>query len=172
MESFYDEGTDRWLVAMTQPHREAVAIAHLQRQKFQVYCPMVRKRIRHARRTMDVNRPLFPGYVFIAAEAKKRWQAIGSTVGLRTLIRCGDAPGYLDGTFVDALRERETDGVVVKPLSPFQPGQRVSITYGPFANLIGEIVAMRDNERVMILLRLMGQEVKTLIGTESLSLRT
>ena len=166
------DSNDRWLVAMTQPHREAIAISNLERQTFRVYCPMVRKRIRHARRSMDVERPLFPGYVFVAFEAEKRWQAIRSTVGLRSLVRCGDAPGYLDGAFVKALREREIDGIVVSPPSPFQPGQSVDITYGPFANLVSEIIAMRDNERVMILLQLMGREVKTMIGTDALSVRT
>jgi transcriptional antiterminator RfaH len=46
------------------PHREHVAIENLTRQKFVVYCPMELKRIRHARRTQDVVRPLFPGYIF------------------------------------------------------------------------------------------------------------
>ena len=166
------KSVDRWLVAMTHPRRETVAIANLERQTFRVYCPMVRKRIRHARRSMDVERPLFPGYVFVAFEANKRWQAIRSTVGLRTLVRCGDAPGYLDGAFVSALREREIDGVVVSPPSLFRPGQSVDIAYGPFANLVGEIIELRDNERVMILLKLMGREVKTMIGTDALSVRT
>ncbi|MFY0610422.1 MAG: transcriptional activator RfaH [Hyphomicrobiaceae bacterium] len=154
---------------MTQPHREAVAISHLKHQNFRVYCPMVHKRIRHARRSRDVRRPLFPGYVFVAFESEKRWQAIRSTIGLQGVVQTGGAPGYLDGSFVEALRERETDGIIAKPPSPFRPGQSVGVTQGPFTNLVGEVIAMRDDERVMILLQLLGRKVKTLIATDALS---
>ncbi|MGI9393637.1 MAG: transcription termination/antitermination protein NusG [Boseongicola sp.] len=162
---------DRWLVAMTQPHMEALAMSHLKHQGFRVYCPMVRKRIRHARRSLDVKRPLFSGYVFVAFEEGRRWQAIRSTVGLQGLVQRGDAPDYLDGSFVKALRDREAEGVIAKLPSPFRPGQLVGVTHGPFANLIGEIIAMRDNERTMMLLHLMGRKVKTLIDTDALSPR-
>jgi len=158
----------RWLVAMTQPHREAVAVEHLIRQDFTTYCPMVLKRVRHARQMRDVRRPLFPGYVFIAYDAGLRWQAVRSTIGVRTLVRRGDEPDFLDGAFVAALQAREREGVIVKPSAPFDVGQSVSITHGPLANLVGEIVELRESERVMILLKLMGQHVRTILGTDVL----
>ena len=83
-------------------------------------------------------------------------------------IKRGDVPDLLDGAFVDALRAREADGVIAKPQQQFKPGQSVSITHGPLANLIGEVLEMRDKERILILLKLMGQEVKTLISAETL----
>ena len=164
-----NERPKRWLVAMTQPHREALALSHLERQQLTTYCPLVLKRIRHARRSLDVKRPLFPGYIFIGYQPNVRWQAIRSTVGIRTIIKRGDEPDFLDGTFVDALREREADGVIAKPETEFKPGQSVSITHGPLANLIGEVIEMREKERILILFHLMGQEVKTLINAETLN---
>lgn len=164
-----NEQPRRWLVAMTKPHREALALSHLDRQEFTTYCPLIIKRIRHARRSMDVKRPLFPGYIFIGFEPNARWQAIRSTVGISAIIKRGDAPDFLDGSFVDALRAREADGVIAKPEAQFKPGQSVSITHGPLAHLIGEVLEMRDKERILILLQLMGQEVKTLVSAEVLA---
>src|SRR5262245_51643983 len=49
-----------WVVVNTHPHREPFAIDNLTRQGFKSYCPMVKKRRSHARRSMEVARPLFP----------------------------------------------------------------------------------------------------------------
>jgi transcriptional antiterminator RfaH len=54
-----------WFVLSTHPHREAWALENLSRQQFNVYCPMIVKRVRHARRTYDALRPFFPGYIFV-----------------------------------------------------------------------------------------------------------
>ena len=77
-----------WAVVNTQPHRETIALENLERQDFRAYCPVIRKRVRHARRSLDLLRPLFPGYLF-AQVTLDRWRPILSTYGVRSLVRCG-----------------------------------------------------------------------------------
>lgn len=151
---------------MTQPHKEALALAHLNRQGFAAYCPMVNKRVRHARKSMAVQRPLFPSYIFVANNPLRRWQAIRSTIGVRSLISRGDEPSLLDGRFVQELRARELDGLVARPASPFEVGQAVRISQGAFADIIGEIIELRDDQRVMMLLDLLGGKVKTMVRND------
>jgi transcriptional antiterminator RfaH len=170
MESCEPQRHQNWLVVMTQPQREKLALEHLNRQNFDTYCPVVLKRVRHARRSMDVQRPLFPGYVFVGFDPDMRWHAVRSTVGTRGLILEGNQPGLLDGAFIDGLRAREVDGVIASTEVQFTQGQSVSLTSGPLADLIGQIVEMRDSERVMILLSIMGQEVKTLVAADKLQI--
>src|SRR5258706_199461 len=92
-----------WAVVNTQPHRERTALENLARQDFHAYCPMVRKRIRHARRAQDALRPLFPGYVFVRVDPDlRRWRPILSTIGVRTVVCCRAQPSLVD----DGLRRR------------------------------------------------------------------
>ena len=102
--------SSKWAAVNTQPHREALAIEHLQRQNFECYCPMVRKSVRHARKQHEVLRPLFPGYLFVAIDPDiHRWRPILSTIGVRTLVRCGERLAMLGAEFIDALKARELD---------------------------------------------------------------
>lgn len=148
-----------WLVINTQPRREASATVNLERQGFTVYCPMVSKRIRHARRVYDAPRPLFPLYVFVEYEtAKFHWRKILSTYGVRSVVRNGDTPSLLDGAIVEGLKSREVDGIVRKPDTPFVVGQQVVLQSGPLDGLIGQIIEMREKDRLVVLLDLLNNQ--------------
>ncbi len=94
----------RWVAINTHPHRESVAVENLARQKFNVYCPTERRRVRHARRVQDVTRPIFPGYVFAeVAPDLAHWRSILSTYGVRAVIRYGDRPAFVEAGFIEGL---------------------------------------------------------------------
>lgn len=160
-----------WFVVQTHPHREALAIENLKRQDFTVYCPLVRRRVRHARRAHDARRPLFPGYVFVADDAAaQRWRPILSTLGVRSLVRVGDRPGTLDGAFISALKAREVDGVIGLPDQDLKPGQRVVVQGGPMDGVIGTILETRESQRHLILLEFMNAPVKAQVEQRNLRL--
>src|SRR5271165_1093227 len=97
-----------WLVLTVQPHRMTVAVENLKRQGFHIYCPMLLKRIRHARRAYDAPRPMFPGYLFVEKlRSTKRWRSILGTLGVKAVIMNGEHPALLPEGFVENLRARE-----------------------------------------------------------------
>lgn len=154
-------GAQRWVAINTHPHREHIALAHLGRQNFAVYCPMERRRIRHARRTADVTRPLFPGYIFAAvAPDLAVWRPMLSTHGVRHLIRTGDRPAFLDDALIRALRAREIDGIIARPRTPYTLGQQVRLNGGPFDGLVATIIEMDDRDRLVLLMSLLNQNVR------------
>lgn len=151
----------RWIAINTHPHREHVAIENLIRQKFAVYCPMELKRVRHARRTQDLPRPLFPGYIFAEVMPDLAlWRPILSTYGVRNLIRTGDRPAFVDHGFIQGLRAREIDGVIAKPPRPFAVGQEVRLNGGPFDGIIATIIEMGERDRLILLASLLSQTVR------------
>ena len=157
----YGDVPKRWIAVNTHPHREHVAIEHLIRQKFAVYCPMELRRIRHARRVQDVTRPLFPGYIFAEVMPNlSRWRPILSTYGVRAMIRIGDQPAYVDDGFIRGLRAREIDGVIAKPLAPYQVGQQVRLNGGSFDGLIATIIEMDARDRLVLLTSILNQQVR------------
>jgi len=155
-----------WTVVNTQPHREQIALENLARQAFKAYCPMMRTRVRHARRTQEVLRPLFPGYLFVRVNADlQRWRPILSTYGVRTLVCCRDRPSFLDDRFVEGLQAREIDGAIVRPARPYEPGQQVKIAGGAFDGLVATILEMDEKERLVVLMDLLNRPTKVRVGT-------
>jgi transcriptional antiterminator RfaH len=164
-----EQATGRWIVATTHPNSEAIAREHLERQKFNVYCPMIRKRRSHARKVEMVLRPLFPGYVFVHLEpSAPGWRPIQSTTGVRNLVRFGDEPAVLDARFIDGLKAREEDGAVIKPANPFKVGQQVQIDDGPLAGLFARILSLDDKDRITVLLDVMNRGVKAFVDSKQL----
>jgi transcriptional antiterminator RfaH len=150
-----------WAVVNTHPHKERLALDGLTRQGFHPYCPMITKRIRHARKFSNVLRPLFPSYVFVELDpSKHRWRPILSTFGVRTLVRHGERPALLAPEFVEALKARERDGAIARPDNDLAPGQDVRLSSGYFAGLTAQILELDQNERVTVLLNLLNGQVK------------
>jgi transcriptional antiterminator RfaH len=154
-----------WIVVNSQPHREHIALDNLIRQEFHAYCPMVRKRVRHARRTQEVLRPLFLGYLFVRLNPDlQRWRPILSTYGVRALVCCGERPSLLDDRFVEGLKAREIDGAIVRPVSPYAPGQKVKLAGGAFDGLIATILEMEGKDRLVVLMDLLNRPTKVKVA--------
>jgi transcriptional antiterminator RfaH len=165
IEQALEQQYETWLVLATHTHREAVAIENLKQQGYVTYLPLVMKHIRHARRAYDAPRPLFPGYVFVERpQPPKRWKSLQSTFGVRNVLMCGGAFASLPPGFVEGLKAREVNGFVCKPLTALNIGQQVSIQGGAFDGLIGQIIELRDNERVIVLLNILNQRTRVHIN--------
>jgi transcriptional antiterminator RfaH len=157
---------DHWIAINTHPHREHIALENLRRQRFDAYCPMLRKRRSHARRVEVVLRPLFRNYLFVRANAQlTRWRPILSTHGVRTIVRTGDELSFLEGGFIASLKAREVDGAIVRPAHPYAIGQRVEITSGPFDRIVATIIAMDEKDRLVVLLEMMNRAIKVKIDS-------
>lgn len=160
--------TTRWVAVNTHPHRERAAAENLVRQQFNVYCPTELRRIRHARRVQDVARPIFPGYIFAeVAPDLSLWRSILSTYGVRAVIRYGDRPAFVEAGFIEGLRAREVDGVITKPIVPYRVGQEIRLNGGPFDGLIATIIEMNEKDRLVLLMRLLSQDIRLKVTTAS-----
>ncbi len=149
-----------WIVLATQPHRETLASENLLRQDYNVYCPMLAKRIRHARRAYDALRPLFPGYLFVERNECIVERPINGTYGVRSILRNGETPALLPASFIGSLKAREAGGVIGKGDATLKSGQAVTIDGGPFDGLAGKIIEVRESDRVLLLLDLVYARTK------------
>jgi transcriptional antiterminator RfaH len=160
----------QWYVVQTHVHGETKAAAHLLRQGYSIYLPRYLKWRRHARRVETVAAPLFPRYLFVAIDQlTQRWRAIQSTVGVAHLVRNGDAPAPVPTDVVDKLRNREDErGLIRLDHRPrFAPGDAVRVVDGVFSTCFGLFEGMADNERVAILLDLLGRKVRVTLSGDS-----
>ncbi len=159
----------RWYVVHTQPHGEDRARLNLERQGFDVYLPKYLKHRRHARRIEHVRRPLFPRYLFVRFDAERaQWRSINGTLGVAYIVSHGDQPIPVPDRIVDAMQARhnEDDLVVLHSPDSFQAGQKLEIVDGPFAWHTGLFQRLDDNERVVLLLDLLGRQVSVTVSPE------
>ena len=152
-----------WCAVQTHVRSEDKAAFHLSRQGYDVFLPKHLKRRKHARRIDWVSTPLFPRYLFVAIDPKiSPWWSIRSTVGVASLICFDDSPAVVPTTVIIEIKARQDEKGLVKLFSgcAFKPGDRVKIVDGPLMDLDGLFLCSDDNERVNVLLNLMGREVK------------
>lgn len=164
----------RWYVAKTHTNGEQKALFHLRRQGFDVYLPRYLRRVSHARRISWQPRPLFPTYLFVAMTGPdQRWRAINSTVGVAHLICDERGPVPVPAGIVATLQHEEDDrGLVMTGRKvPFKKGAEVQIISGAFAEHIGRFEGATDDERVIILLDLLGREVRTKVQLDAITAR-
>jgi len=140
-----------WNVAQTEPRKEQYAALWLNRSGFQTYLPMHQASFRAA--------PLFPGYLMVQActfWAEARWSP-----GVAGILMSAGCPARLPDEAVDRTRQQERNGLVILPPAPgLHVGDRVRIRHGAFAGHLAIFQGMATQERVHVLLRLLGQQVK------------
>lgn len=152
-----------WYAVYTRPRAEDQARRHLERQNFAVYLPVFTRTIRHARKVSQVSAALFPRYLFVRLDlAADAWRPVLSTSGVAGMVMQGDAPVPVPETVIAAIRAREgEDGKVTLPARPaIAIGTKVTIEGGPFQDSIGLFEGQADDERVMVLLSLLGRNVR------------
>jgi transcriptional antiterminator RfaH len=161
-----------WHVVQTQPNAESKAVAHLELQGFATYLPRYLKRRRHARRVDTIAAPLFPRYLFVAIDlGVQRWRSIYSTVGVSRLICNGDNPAPVPDRVLAMLKEREDAAGFVRfeAPPPFRRGDKIRVLNGLFSDCLGLYDGMPDDDRVTILLDLLGRKVRVLLNAEAIA---
>ena len=165
-------GSGRWYVAKTRSNAESTAAIHLRRQGFDVYLPQYLRRVSHARRVDWQPRSLFPTYLFVTTSpAQQRWRAINSTVGVSHLICDEQGPLPVPAGIVEEIRNGEDErGLVLTGRKiPFARGAEVQIMSGAFADQVGWFECATDDERIVILLDLLGRQVRTTVKLDAIT---
>lgn len=156
----------RWYAAYTQPQTEARAAQQLRNQEFSVFVPLCRRLRRHARRTEAVLRPLFPRYLFVAVDPdRQRWRSINGTRGIVHLVCQGDRPAAVPTGVVEALQARadSVGAVPLDALAAFERGRPLLVTAGPFAGHTGRYESLTPDQRVVLLLSLLGRSIEVAV---------
>jgi transcriptional antiterminator RfaH len=153
----------RWYLVHTKPASESTAVANLLRQGFEVYFPRFLTHVRRARRWRESLCALFPRYLFVGIRDEGQSLAtVRSTRGIAEIVRFGlqykPVPEYV----LQDLRSRADpfSGLHRVEQDPRPaPGCAVRIESGPLDQLEGIFERESDADRVLVLLRVLGQAV-------------
>jgi transcription antitermination factor NusG len=155
--------TNSYFAVQTRPAAEYVAKTEMLRVGLDVYLPQYRREEQHRRSHAWIAKqfPLFPGYLFLAAESL-RWPALTSCNGLDVdpvLCNCEGKPIPIDGEVIRRIRDNEECGafdVLRSAPGRLQIGDSVTIADGALAGLIGPLSRVRNHRHIEILSALFG----------------
>ena len=152
----------KWYLIKTKPRQENVAIANLENQNYHVYCPCAK--------INNKIKVLFPGYLFINLdETSENWTPIRSTKGVLNFVRFGLSYAIISNKLIEFIKENELKTIErVKNLNDFKPGDKIQITDGVFKNCVAIFKSSRPEDRVILLMKLLGQEQTLNIKKSSL----
>ena len=161
----------RWYVVYTRARGEAWAAGNLVKQGFEVYFPKIRKEVRHARRIRSVLAPLFPRYLLVRLDTERqRWRSVNGTFGVSHIICQGETPAPVPDQVISAIRGREDESGVVRLVPKgLKPGDQVRVREGAFADYSALLKEICGQERVILLLELMGRSVRVTVPLENIA---
>lgn len=161
-----------WLLAQFKPNSHRIAERNLQRQGFRTFLPLQQETRRERGRFTTRSRPLFPGYLFVAFDPRKGgWSAVNSTYGITRLVSFGAAPVAVPPDLVSELMQRcDAKGMLLPP-PVLKPGDQVTMTRGPFADFAATVAELAPDQRVWVLLELMGRETRVAVSPDQLRIK-
>ena len=162
----------RWYLIRTKPSAEALAQANLNRQGYEIYLPRTAVSVRRSARWHKRIVPLFPRYLFLRLnEGCQPLHPVQSTPGVACVVRFGSLCTIVPDRVIRDLRARADPASGLHRLtSPpdLVPGAPVRISEGPFDGLAGVFERAAGAERVVVLLRLLGQNASVCVPLDSL----
>ncbi|WPY96352.1 transcriptional activator RfaH (plasmid) [Limimaricola variabilis] len=159
-----------WYVAQLKPNGLQLATRNLERQGFPVFCPL-HKVTRVVRgRTTQRPAPLFPGYFFVSlAPARGDWRAVNNTRGVSRLVALDDSgPKRVPEALIEGLRARCSEDGMLLPPKEFEIGDSVELTAGPLAGFVSQVEALAPDQRIWVLLELLGRPTRVMVNPEDL----
>ncbi len=163
----------RWYAAYAKPRMELWARSNLWEREFEVYLPQYRKTRRHARRIDEVTVPLFPRYLFVHADLERQsLRSIATAPGVESVVTFGNRPAGIDDRIIAEIRGREDEhGLVAMDCleERFRRGQALRINAGALRDYTGLFEAQDDKHRVVLLLGLLGRQVRVRVPLEQVS---
>ena len=130
-----------WRVLHVIANHERAAARHLAARSLEHYLPLYTKASQWTDRIVALERPLFPGYVFVRFTPEARYMVL-TVPGVLSLLGNRET-GSVAGSEIERIRAALVQGYAVQPYSGMALGTRVRIQRGIFAGVEGIVTELR-----------------------------
>ncbi len=161
---------DPWLVLRTRSHQENTVEQCLRQKRINAYLPkhaVPRRRVSGPR--TFVAAPLFPGYIFVQPR-EDQFENMRYIRGSCGLIFAGDKPAAMPEKDLDAVRVLVDSGTQLAVNPRLMPGQRVEVVAGPFMGIQGELIRIKNEDRLVINAALLSSSVSVEVDADKVTI--
>jgi len=159
-----------WYAAYTSANREKRVAEQLARRSVEHFLPLYETVRQWKDRRVQMQIPLFSGYVFVRLALRDRLQVL-QVPGVANLVGFSGKPTALPQEEIDALRTSLANGVRAEPHPYLTVGRRARVKAGPLAGMEGILVRKKNQDRFVLSLDLIQRSVAVEVdglGLESL----
>ena len=149
----------RWYAAYTRANHEKHVAVHLDSRGVEHFLPLYCSTRRWKDRRVQLELPLFPGYVFVRIPLFDRLRVIEIPSVVRLVGFGGGLPTALPNDQVEALRSGLNGQLKALPHPFLSVGRRVRLKSGPLAGLEGILLRRKGGHRVVVSLEMIQRSI-------------
>ncbi len=157
----------RWYALMTQPKHEKTVAEQLTYKSVETFLPLLAARSQRKDRTVSLQRPIFPGYVFTRMTLDDRFLIYNVPGVVRMLSHCG-RPAAIEDEEIHALKTCLVQGRDPEPHPYIEIGCMTRIVSGPLMGLRGTVVRHKNQSRVVISIAMIHQSMSVELDSQML----
>lgn len=154
-----------WFAIQTRSRHESKTVLAMEGKGYKPFLPTCRTRRRWSDRVVDVDVPLFPGYVFCRIDIERRLPVL-TTPGVVSIVGIGREPCPVDEAEILAIEALQNSGLAAEPWPYLHAGDRVRVTRGAMENVEGILVKKKDQWRMVISVELLQRSVAVEIDAD------
>lgn len=139
-----------WFALQTRPRNEKKVGIALRQKGYECLAPTYRQRRKWSDRTVEIDLPLFPMYVFCRLGPSVLGKVI-STSGVVKIVGFNGKPAEISVEEIEALQLLMQSNHLREPWKYLCHGTQVLVEAGPLAGVQGIILAEDDNKQRLII---------------------
>lgn len=156
-----------WYAAYTCANHEKRVVEQLSERSVENYLPLYDSIRRWKDRRVNLQLPLFPGYVFVHLALCDRLRVLGIP-GVAKLVGFNGAPAVIPDIEIEALKNCLRGGLLATPHPYLKVGRHVRIESGPLSGLEGILVRIKNKMRFVISIDLIQRSILLDVDAASL----
>ena len=153
-----DKARYPWFALQVKGNYENVVAAHLSGKGYEWFLPLYKSRNRWSDRWKEINRPLFPGYLFCQLNPLNRIPIL-TIPGVARIVGTAKNPVAIDEAEIAAIQATVKSGLPSQPWPYLQIGLRVRIEHGPLCGLEGILLDFKGEHRLVLSVTLLQRSV-------------
>ena len=157
-----------WYGIRTKSNQDKLASTILTNKGYESFLPSYSYHRKRWDRTVESERPLFPGYLFCRFDVKQRLPIL-ITPGVVSVLGFGNEPLPIPETEIEAIRTALRSGRPVEPFPYLQEGERIQVTRGALEGLQGILVQNKSDWRLVISVTMLQRSVSVEIDRDAVA---
>jgi transcription elongation factor/antiterminator RfaH len=141
----------RWFAVYVRSRHEGRVELHLNNREIECLLPKYTETRRWSDRKVEIELPLFPGYLFVhLRRSLETMLRVVEVPGVITIVGRGSSPEALEDAEIEVLRKATMNPHAAKPHKFMKAGDKVTVTSGPLKGAEGFLVREKGKSRVVL----------------------
>jgi transcription antitermination factor NusG len=157
----------RWYAIYTYPRHEKVVAERLRAKYLETCLPTSFSRCRWRDRRVEVETPVFPGYVFTRISLGERSRVL-NIPGVVKILSFNGKPAPIDDSEMEGVMRCIQHSAALEPYPLLEVGDRVRVRSGLLEGLEGFVSRCKNSSRLIIPISMINQSVAFEIDAELL----